>query len=445
MARGFLILLCLLSTFHAGCRQKQKAQEARVQKSENWKDTASKLPQKVPDGDPESPDEPRKSQADESTESGDSVSDEDDAPYVVSRILWTGSQYAVVWFDAGTGDPWNVVDVDDFEVRMMMIGDDESEPVVLEGAGEGPKKLSGPLIGDIVWHRDTLVLTWIMWNEEVDPPYPARFVIGMWRADGTPVVHPRIVNKEKLHSTMLAYNIGPSSDLVSTGSALYLVLPSERGPNVTGCKSDYHDGTDSLELFEIGSAGEVVETRYVCGNVMHGYRVKRFGDGLMAVIHNRHVSDHYDVIFNALGKHDITRHTEHENPLVDSIFTGGGAALWWDEMQEDDYEKAKGHCVRIEIADGMEGGPEAKCARPRSKKLVWNDDGLFLQITAKNGTIHSVPYLPGTKVDWDLLKKALVKKVPLASAVYGGESIGLAWSKGAKVEYRVITREDFKQ
>jgi hypothetical protein len=412
---------------------------------QSWFEKASKLPDRVP---PKAHLEVEPTQ-DEGAETVDTLSTKGKLKAVDPQILWTGSKYVVVWVEVGEWEPkshaivanvntWDMTDYEEFRVNLLVVGAD-SGPVILEGAGEGPKKLVGPLFSNPAWHHDAVVLAWTLWNEDPDPPYPARYVVGLWREDGTVAAEPQIASKEKLHESSYIYDEAPDTWLVSTPSALYYAVPAGSWNKKSGCKG-VHGATDSLELFVIGPEGEVLDTRFECADVMGAYHISRFGDGLMSLIFNHHVGEHGYLIFDMLGKHDLSQHWIGENPVKDLLMTGGGAAVWYDEMKT--YGQVSGHCVRIEVADGVEGGPETKCARPKSRKLVWNDDGLFIEITAKDGKAYRIPYLPGDRIHPKLLRKELVEKVPFTSAVFGGNSIGLAWSKGKKVTYRVIERED---
>jgi hypothetical protein len=361
-------------------------------------------------------------------------------------MVWTGSRFGVVWMEAeepGDELPWLVEWDREFTMHLLVLPDGpdaKAEAVVLEGAGSGPKKLEGPFISNPVWAHGSLALAWVLWNEETGYLPPARYVVGMWRQDGTPVFEPRVVKKERIHNASNTFFV-PLATLSAAQEGLLLAFLSDAPAKKTGCRFE-HGSADTIEIIAIGPDGAAGEARFVCGDVIIGYAVHRFGNGLLTVSHNEHIGDHTWISCLPRSKGCHGEYYSAVNPFDRMVVTGAAAALWYDEL-DDEYELV-GHCLDVLVAEGEDAGPAVTCARFKSQSLVWDDAGLSIELAAKDGAIYRLPFLPGDHVPAQLLRKSLAKKVGVGDAVWSGSSIGVTWAKGRKLSYGVLGTDALK-
>jgi hypothetical protein len=371
-----------------------------------------------------------------------------DGPVLEPRLAWTGTHFAVVWVQVPIGGNEAIHGIlethpgmpgaislralDSFTMHLVLVDGGTAtagEPVALAGAGGGPKALSGPALSMPAWQDGTLALAWSLWNEEAKTGLPARYVLGRWKPDGTPVSDPIILSKDQVHHTYIDW--APVL-LNAVGSDLSVSWAVERTPAEADCK-DMHGIQD-------GIAGAIVEPdgsftiEYACGDVIHGYDVQTFGDSTCLVLHNEHIGYHTWVMCPG----GSGEYYESVNPYDRHLAVSGGLAVWYDELDEE-FE-LKGRCLDIFRPDDK----AIVCARFKSMRLAWNEEGLAVEILTKDGQTHALPLSPGDHVPAKLLRRALEKKVPFVDAVWSGHSIGLAWSKGRQLRYEIVGPDGLK-
>lgn len=349
------------------------------------------------------------------------------------RLTWTGTHFAIVWPEvpeeiAAASDEYlgliSLEDVETFEILLLLVDGrtaEASEPVALEGAGSGPKALDGPSLSWPAWHEDSLALAWCLWNSGAATGVPVRYVLGRWKSDGTPVAEPLVMAKGHVHQGELGL---AHVRLVEAGGALAAFWPVETTPKDAGCTNEHgiSDGVAEARVLEDGS----VDMSYACADVLAGHDAFRFGDGTCVITHNEHIGYHTWI---TCGSND---YYESTNPYDHHLAVSGGVAVWYDELDEE-FE-IKGRCLDIFRPDDK----DVICARFKSMRLAWSDEGLAVEILTKDGQTHALPLAPGDHVPKKLLRRALAKKVPFEDAVWSGHSIGLAWGKGRQLRYMVL-------
>jgi hypothetical protein len=167
------------------------------------------------------------------------------------RIAWTGFAFALVWMETGPDekggvvDPWTgggarlgwAFDGTRPEAQLLLFDTDGNpigEPVLLEGAGEGPATLAGPYFTFPQCREGAIYLGWRLWNEDASMlNLPCRYVIGAWKQDGTQAFKPQVVGKDDL-SGMLAEEQGLT--LTAAPSGIFYSWLSHQPGKVTGCQ-----------------------------------------------------------------------------------------------------------------------------------------------------------------------------------------------------------------
>lgn len=370
-------------------------------------------------------------------------------------VVWTGSDYLVLWLETdadlalwdeppnlGIDRPdwaWALSLQDKIEIRAAAVDPDTgavTHVVRLEGdIGRGPAGLTGPAFAPPVWHEGKIVLAWSMCNETTGGNMPCRHVVGLWNRDGSPAAGPAIAGKSRIPGLIL----DPALALVSTDEGLFLAWPAT-GDTDSGCR--YEHGTpDSVRLVRIAPDAAAAGDEYLCGEVLNGFNLFRFGPGLLHVLHDEHIGNHslLGCKPEASGCGDMFY--ESTNPLRAMLVTGGGYAVWYDELNEE-FE-VKRRCVDIVYANVKEGeGSRVSCAGIKSKALAWSEQGLVVALETKAGERHELPLAPGDRVPPDLLKKA-VKGAKPHDAVWSGTSLGMARLQGKSIKFQVLGRDAF--
>ncbi len=365
-----------------------------------------------------------------------------DGPVLEPRLAWTGTHFAVVWVEVPPGgneaihgilethpempDAISLNALDAFTMHLVLVDGRTAgagEPVSLEGAGGGPKALSGPALSLPAWQDGALALAWSLWNEEAKTGVPARYVLGRWRPDGSPVSEPIILSKNQVHHAFIDW--APVL-LHAVGPDLSVSWAVESTPVEAGCKGEHgiQDGVAEAMVEPDGS----FTTVHACGDVITGYGVHPSGDETCLVLHNEHIGYHTWVMCPG----GSGEYYESTNPYDHHLAVSGGLAVWYDEL--DEGFELKGRCLDIFRPDG----DTVECARFKSMRLAWNDEGLAVEILTKDGATHALPLAPGDHVPEKLLRRALVQKVPFEDAVWSGHSIGLAWTKGRQLRFKVL-------
>lgn len=368
------------------------------------------------------------------------------------RIAWTGFAFALVWMETGPDekdevvDPWTgsgarpgwAFDGTRPEAQLLLFDTDGNpigEPVLLEGAGEGPVTLAGPWFTFPQCREGAIYLGWRLWNEDAAmQTMPCRYVIGAWKQDGTQVFKPQVVGKDDL-SGMLAEEQGLV--LSAAPSGIFYSWLSHQPGKVTGCpKLECGPQADTVKTVRINPDGTVAETFFKCGEVLDGFDVARFGDGLLFMLHDEHIGYHTRVIAHRDGY--ANEFWESTNPFKSILLAGGGAAVTYDNL--DKSFRVSAHCVDVFYPQPRKGesAAGASCARPATSRLAWGDEGLAIVVKTKSGKTHSLSFLPGDHVPLGLLKKSLAKNLPATDAVWTGSSVGVAWLAGGTVKLRAL-------
>jgi hypothetical protein len=371
-------------------------------------------------------------------------------------LVWTGTGLMAVWYevmppvdspnklDPGLG-ALDLSGMESFEVLTATVDATSAaigEPVKLDGAGSGPKKLEGPIVTEPAWFDETLALGWSLYNDKVEGAPAARFVVGRWKPDGTTVGEPVVLAKDRYHHMAVFSEVeGLKLPFFATTSGLHLAWASNKPASITGCR-DHCGDMDSVAMATLLKDG-THDVGYVCGDAMNNFDVHRFGQGLLVRTDNEHVGDHTWLS----GVKGASCHAEYywsSDQIKKIIVTGSGAAVYYDqtggEYLPDLGYKTVGHCVDILYAAVDE--KDVECARPRSRKMMWTDAGLALVIESKSGKLYTLPFAPGEFLPVGMLRRALVMKHPIKQAVWTGSTIAAIWSSGNSLKAKIISRND---
>ncbi|MFH1436458.1 MAG: hypothetical protein ABIJ56_12130 [Pseudomonadota bacterium] len=444
---GRLIAAALALALLAGCRDKKADRQPPPQAGDQAPEAKAPEKAKEPEGEAageESTAAPRESVK---TMPVVSIKRPKGKTPLAPRLVWTGSQYLVVWLEVNGPDtmtddtlmsssvPWAFEDGEGIEgwVAALDPGTGEAGPAVqLEGgAGTGPKKLSGPIFTRPVWHEGRLALAWALWNEEAVGGLPARYVVGAWTADGKAAVKAAAAGK----SSGMGMKGLPSLSLVSSPSGLYLSW-LVYGDKSAGCKFEHGVG-DALKIVSLAADGSVKETTYGCAEVLVEMTAQRFGGGMLYGLRDDHIGS--KDLFGCVPANPACDLGFYEsmNPLTKMLATGGGLAAWHDELDEETFE-VKRHCVLITVVEGGGDVPGDDCFRPKSHGLAWTGEGLAVRFESKKGDTVDLPFLPGDGIPLGLLKKSLAESFKADDALWGGASIAMAGLHGKNIKARIV-------
>jgi hypothetical protein len=193
---------------------------------------------------------------------------------------------------------------------------------------------------------------------------------------------------------------------------------------------------DSVAVATLSKDGTHV-VGYECADVMTGFDVHLFGQGMVVRTDNEHVGYHtwLDCI---QGASCHGSYYESTNPMREILVTRSALAVYYDELG-DDFGTV-GHCV--DVIRASTDAKNVECARPRSRRLEWGDDGPAMVIESKSGDIHLLPFVAGESLPVDMLVRALAKKIPVGQAVWTGSTIAAIWSSGKSLKVKMVGRGD---
>jgi hypothetical protein len=370
------------------------------------------------------------------------------------RVVWTGEGFVVVWMEVAgdqelpeyEADVWPMDDVE-FKARVASLDENGallSEPSTLEGLGKPTQGAMGPFIAYPVWKDDSLYLAWMTCQERPrEPGEPhlsdCTYMLGRWHEDGRNVLSPVVVGKGE-HSDIWHWLA-----LTPASKGLYVSWESNEPRKVTRCPKSECGDPESVKSVRVAWDGSVEEKLHACGEVVSGFQVHAFGQGLIYVIGDEHVVESKIVRCSEKVKGCGKKYRQYPNSqgmwFKIIALTRTGAVFEYSSEWDEEKAEVTERCKDIFFPPGKEEWVET-CVQTYKPNYIWNDEGILVTTTVVMSYGHEFYFSEGDHLPRKVLEGVVEEAVPYSDAVWSGSRIGVTWLEDGKVMFRMLEYED---